>query len=128
MPEIRKLPGLDIDPALSKTLSKVPVRPAGTDQFKSALSKLAQDSAYRESATKDPALILRDFKLSLKELSALRSVAAMSGADVHAVDILASKAIAIRASQLQESTDIDVSCCSCCCCCCGETAAAPTGW
>ncbi|HRI09326.1 MAG TPA: hypothetical protein PKW35_16005 [Nannocystaceae bacterium] len=125
MPDLRKIPTLDIDPVLSKTLANIPVRPTSADNFKSALTKLAGDSSYRDAATKDPSVILKDFKLSLKELSALRSVAAMSGADVHMVDSLAAKAIAARA---QASTDVDVSCCSCCCCCCGETAAAPTGW
>ncbi|MEZ4450576.1 MAG: hypothetical protein R3B09_13935 [Nannocystaceae bacterium] len=126
MPELRKIPNLEIDAALSKTLATIPVRPVGVDSFKSALTKLAGDSKYRDAATQDPTMILKDFKLSLKELSALRSVAAMSGADVHAVDGLAAKAIASRLNQA--STDVDVSCCSCCCCCCGETAAAPSGW
>jgi hypothetical protein len=115
-----------IEELRNRMLSEIPVRPTSSDNFKAALTKLASDNTYRNAAIKDPGLILNDFKLSLKELSALRSVAAMSGADIRAVDSLAARAIAARADS--DSTDVDVSCCSCCCCCCGETAAVATGW
>lgn len=132
MPEIRRIAGLaglevKINTELSDKLSAIPVRPKKPDQFREALGKLATDKGYREKATKDPMMIIQDFKLSQKELSALRNVARMSGADVRAVDRLTATAIAVAVDHAAD-TDIDVSCCSCCCCCCGETAATPTGW
>ena len=124
--EITKNPGvLHIDTVLEQKLAGLAVRPKAPDQFRAALSKLSQDSAYRADAIKDPGRILNDFSLSLKELSALRTAAAMSGADISVVDKLSAASIALRATK---STDVDVSCCSCCCCCCGETAVAPSGW
>lgn len=94
------------------------------NEFKRALSKLATDEKFRAQATKDPTVVTRQFKLSLKELSALREAAVMSGADVKAVDKVRLREISARVG-LVSATDIDISCCSCCCCCCGETAVAP---
>jgi hypothetical protein len=94
-------------------------------EFKKALTQLASDDDYRLKATKDPKLIEHDFKLTVKELHALREAAVLSGADVRAVDALRGKEIAARASKTDELSDEDefsISCCSCCCCCCGETA------
>ncbi len=115
-----------LDPKLVDTFVQMPKAPTAPDQFRVALTKLAQDSAYRQKAIENPAMIVTDFKLSLKELSALRSVAAMSGADVSAVDSLSAAAAATRAAK-KVKWDIDISCCSCCCCCCGETAAVSVG-
>lgn len=91
-------------------------------EFSKVLTKLANDSGYREKATYDPSIITRDFKLALKELQALRQVAIMSGADCRAINKFRAGEFAARADLL---CDVDVSCCSCCCCCCGETAVAP---
>ena len=121
----KNLGALRIDTAMEQKLAGLAVRPKAPDQFRAALSKLSQDSAYRAEATKDPGRIVTDFNLSLKELSALRTAAAMSGADISVVDKLSAASIALRATK---TTDVDVSCCSCCCCCCGETAVAPSGW
>ena len=93
-------------------------------EFRKALTKLSSDPAYRERATKNPEVVVNDFKLSLKELQALRQVAVMSGADVKAVNRVRSDLIAKGVTSVS-ATNVDVSCCSCCCCCCGETAVAP---
>jgi hypothetical protein len=99
------------------------------DEFRKALSRLATDADYREKAQKNPAIIVRDFKLSLRDLQALRQVAVLSGADVTAVNKVRAKEMARLAPEFAvvgkgalAATDIDISCCSCCCCCCGETA------
>lgn len=99
------------------------------DEFRKALSRLATDAKYREQATKNPELILKDFKLSLRDLQALRQVAALSGADVTAVNKVRAREFARLSDEFGvlgkgalAATDIDISCCSCCCCCCGETA------
>jgi hypothetical protein len=89
-------------------------------EFSKVLSKLANDPAYREKATADPAVITREYKLTLKELQSLRQIAVMSGADITAVNKFRVSEFAARADLA--ATDVDVSCCSCCCCCCGETA------
>jgi hypothetical protein len=104
----------------AKILANLPIRESHPDQFKQALTRLAEDQAYRRKAIRNPAVVVRDFDLSLKELSALRGVAVMSGADIKQVDRLSAAAIDLHAGM--ENMDIDVSCCSCCCCCCGETA------
>ena len=99
-------------------------------EFQKALSKLSGDPTYRKAATGKPAMITKDFKLTLQELTALRQVAIMSGANVKAVDRVRGKEYSrlAGASRLVVrpgvATDVDVSCCSCCCCCCGETAVA----
>lgn len=98
--------------------------PRSGGDFRRVLSRLASDSAYREAATRDPDLIAKDFKLTLKELQALRQVAIMSGADVTQVNQIRAQEIRTQAAE-RLATDIDVSCCSCCCCCCGETAVVP---
>ena len=90
--------------------------------FAQVLTKLASDPGYREIAIADPSIITRDFKLSLKELQALRQVAVMSGADITNVNRYRVAEFAARANLA--APDIDISCCSCCCCCCGETAVA----
>lgn len=106
----------------AKLLAELPIRQSTPDQFKKALTRLADDKAYRTKAMKNPAVIVKDFKLSLKELSALRTVAVMSGADIKQVDRLSAATIDLQAGG--GLADWDVSCCSCCCCCCGETAVA----
>lgn len=122
-----KLIEVKIDRTLAKTLTEIPIRRVkpSPDQFKEALTRLAEDSGYRKDAMKNPGQILEDFNLTLKELSALRTVASMSGADLKAVDHLTATSISLRADSVASAADWDVSCCSCCCCCCGETAAAP---
>lgn len=90
-------------------------------QFSEVLTKLASDPVYRQRTLADPKLITTDYRLSLKELQALRQIAIMSGADVRSVNRLRANEFLARAAV----TDVDVSCCSCCCCCCGETAVAP---
>jgi len=97
-------------------------------QFQKALTKLSSDATYRKAATAKPAMITKDFKLSLHELTALRQVAIMSGANIRAVDKVRAKEYGRLPGRVRpvglESADVDVSCCSCCCCCCGETAVA----
>jgi len=95
----------------------------GTTEFGKALGRLANDVAYRDRAMKDPLVIARDFRLTLKDLQALRQVSAMSGADIRQVNRV--RADAITAITTNTAADVDVSCCSCCCCCCGDTAVAP---
>ena len=98
----------------------------GDREFRSALAKLASDQQYRDRAQDRPELIETDFKLTVKELQALRQVAVMSGADIRAVDALRGDRIAERAkaaagqSDWWDDWDWDISCCSSCCC--GETA------
>lgn len=97
-----------------------------TDTFKEALMRLANDQAYRERAVGNPMVLLRDYKLGLKDLAALRRAALMSGADIRSVDRLRGREIIARAGIASARlSDVDVSCCSCCCCCCGETAVLP---
>jgi len=105
--------------------NRLPARPAqNRDQFREVLTRLANDSSFRAQATADPALITSNFRLSLKELQALRQVAVLSGADVSTVDRVRITSI----SETRPSLDsVDVSCCSCCCCCCGDTAVSITG-
>lgn len=103
-----------------------PVRPPAAlppSEFAAVLSKLASDPAYRERATQNPDLLADDFRLTLKDLKALRQVAILSGADVTRVNSIRAREIAANVSGLS-AADVDVSCCSCCCCCCGETAVA----
>jgi hypothetical protein len=101
------------------------------DEFRKALSRLATDAKYRQQATKNPEVILKDFKLSLRDLQALRQVAVLSGADISAVNKVRAREMARLSDEFgvlgkgalaPAATDIDISCCSCCCCCCGETA------
>jgi hypothetical protein len=99
------------------------------DEFRKALSRLATDAEYRQKAQTKPEIILRDFKLSLSDLQALRQVAVLSGADISAVNKVRAKEIARLSNEFAvvnkgalARTDVDISCCSCCCCCCGETA------
>lgn len=97
-----------------------PVRPAANrTSFQEVLTRLSTDKEYRAQAIADPAMITTDYKLSLKELQALRQVAILSGADTNVVDRLRVAAISRAAPSLDS---VDVSCCSCCCCCCGDTA------
>jgi len=97
-------------------------------QFQKALTKLSSDPTYRKEATTKPALITKDFKLSLQELTALRQVAILSGANIRAVDKIRAKEYGRPIGRVRPiggaAADVDVSCCSCCCCCCGETAVA----
>jgi hypothetical protein len=88
--------------------------------FKGALSKLSVDTRYRQLTLADPAKIQSDFNLSIKDLSALREAALLSGADMTRIDAT------IRQQGGNVSgvdVDVDVEHCCCCCCCCGETAA-----
>jgi hypothetical protein len=139
MPELdlSRLDNLDdadrerVENELARTLDRqigiisVGVRPArDRNSFQAALVKLSSDPEYRTEAIMDPSLITADFKLSLKELQALRQVAVLSGADVKAVDKLRVDAIARGVNALDS---VDVSCCSCCCCCCGDTAVSISG-
>lgn len=104
----------------------LPVRPAPQrNQFQAALTQLSSDRSYRERAVADPSVITSDYKLSLKELQALRQVAVLSGADVAVVDRFRADSIARGGVNALDS--VDVSCCSCCCCCCGDTAVAISG-
>jgi hypothetical protein len=102
-----------------------------SSQFAAVLSRLASDPGYRGQAIAQPELIGRDFKLTLRELKALREVAILSGADVSQVNRIRANEYLMRADELRAIdrlspvADVDVSCCSCCCCCCGETALAP---
>jgi hypothetical protein len=106
-------------------MAKLSLEPAATrTEFKRALTALASDAQFRAQATKDPKIITRKFKLSLRELNSLREVAVMSGADIKAVDKLRVAEIKANIGRAK-ATNIDISCCSCCCCCCGETAVAP---
>jgi hypothetical protein len=100
-----------------------PLQPQRT-QFADVLARLAADKAYRDQATKDPDLIANDYKLTLQELSSLRQVAILSGADTTQVSRVRAVEFAARAEG-GGVADWSVSCCSCCCCCCGETAVAP---
>jgi hypothetical protein len=106
-----------------------PPNTRGSAEYKKALTRLSNDPAYRKLATRNPNIITRDYKLSPRELYALRGAAVMSGADVREVNKMmreraideevrrgTSRAIASR------SVDVDVDHCCCCCCCCGETA------
>jgi hypothetical protein len=94
------------------------------EDFRNALTKLATDTEFRTNAISDPHLIEEAYKLSVSEFQALRVAAAMSGADMRAVDALRGERISQRArGELQMANGgTSVSCCSCCCCCCGETA------
>jgi hypothetical protein len=86
--------------------------------FKNALSKLATDTRYRQIATSDPAKIQSDFNLNLRDLTALREAAQLSGADMTRID-----AIILAQKGNVSDVDVDIERCCCCCCCCGETAA-----
>ncbi|MCH9680227.1 MAG: hypothetical protein K0V04_02235, partial [Deltaproteobacteria bacterium] len=114
----------ELDEAIVAKLGNTSTRTPTPGQFKAALTQLAQNVGYREQATQNPQLIVKDFTLSLKELSALRAVAAMSGADVDAIDHVTAATISQHAEK-EDAADWDISCCSCCCCCCGETAGSP---
>jgi hypothetical protein len=94
------------------------------DQFRTALKVLANNDEYREAAICSPEMILEDFNLSAKELTALRGIAKLSGADITAVDRAVAVELLANPGSLASDIDIDVSCCSCCCCCCGETSIA----
>jgi hypothetical protein len=85
--------------------------------FKAALTRLASDTAYRSTAIREPSVITSDFKLSTRELYALREAAKLSGHDIAEIDAV------ITSNQLA-AVDVDVDHCCCCCCCCGETAVA----
>jgi len=122
-----------VEAALSETLqrelqraSTARVRPSpDRSDFQQVLKRLSSDPDYRQRAVGDPNLITSDYKLSLKELQALRQVAVLSGADVSVVDRVRSSEISRGAVAQLES--VDVSCCSCCCCCCGDTAVSLRG-
>lgn len=114
---------------------RTPIRPilapaakAKPDEFRKALTRLATDAAYRKQATQDPTLITKDFKLSLRDLQALRQVAVLSGADLTTVNKVRAESFAHFSPEFTKlgqgglAADVNVSCCSCCCCCCGETA------
>jgi hypothetical protein len=86
-------------------------------EFSKALARLASDARYREPATPDPSVITRDFKLPLKELTALRQVAIHSGANIMAIDKFRVSEMALSVADKDPDN-------GCCCCCCGETAMA----
>jgi hypothetical protein len=87
--------------------------------FKTALNRLGSDTAFRNQVLKSPTVLTKEFHLSIQELSALRHVAQLSGADMTQINKARAAGIgAFRAGAAE--IDIDVSCC--CCCCCGETA------
>jgi hypothetical protein len=120
-----------VEKELERTLDRqigiidAPLRPVrDRNSFQQALVKLSSDPEYRTAATQDPGLITSDFKLSLKELQALRQVAVLSGADVKVVDKFRVDSINRGVNALDS---VDVSCCSCCCCCCGDTAVSISG-
>jgi|GEM_PF-2820124 hypothetical protein len=115
-----------VEAELKKTLDRqlaivnAPVRPLPSrTSFQEVLTRLSTDSNYRKQAMADPSLITTDYKMSLKELQALRQVAILSGADTTVVDRVRVESIGRAATTLDS---VDVSCCSCCCCCCGDTA------
>jgi hypothetical protein len=85
--------------------------------FKTALNKLGSDTAFRNQVMKNPTVLTREFQLSIQELSALRQVAQLSGADMTQINKVRASGI-VRGGAAE--IDINVSCC--CCCCCGETA------
>ena len=123
---------LRVEAELKRTLDRqlsileMPVRPVRErSTFQAALTRLATDSDYRQQATEDPSLITTDYKMSLKELQALRQVAVLSGADTRVVDRFRADLIGRGAAGALDS--VDVSCCSCCCCCCGDTAVSLAG-
>lgn len=87
--------------------------------FKTALNRLGSDTAFRNQVMKNPVVLTKEFNLSIQELSALRQVAQLSGADMTQINKV--RAVGIGAFRTGAAEiDIDVSCC--CCCCCGETA------
>ena len=121
-----------VEGELKKTLDRElevlnrPIRPTPSRRnFQAVLTRLSTDKDYREQAATDPSLITMDYKLSLKELQALRQVAILSGADTKVVDRLRADTIVNSGPAGLDS--VDVSCCSCCCCCCGDTAVTVTG-
>ena len=87
--------------------------------FKAALNRLSTDTTFRKAVLARPETLTKEFKLSLRELHALRQAAIMSGADMTRINKVRAREIANAKATLTD-IDIDISCC--CCCCCGETA------
>lgn len=90
--------------------------------FKKALNRLSTDKEFRDRAVTKPEVLTTEFRLSVKELHALRSAAVLSGADMKQIQ-------RVRGTQIAQGigiadVDIDISCC--CCCCCGETSVVRT--
>ena len=113
---VKLVPRLQIDTDIA---SRINAKFATSPTFKSALTKLATDTRYRQLTMTDPAKIRSDFNLSINDLSALREAAQLSGADISKID---SAIRAQRGGVASEDEDILIETC-CCCCCCGETAA-----
>lgn len=119
-----------IDPTLLRLVPRVQVNTdiaarlnvnfTTSPTFKNALSKLATDTRYRQIATTDPAKIQSDFNLSIRDLSALREAAQLSGADMTRIDAVIRQQ---NGNIADTDVDVDIERCCCCCCCCGETAA-----
>jgi hypothetical protein len=132
--KLDSLPDTDrarVEAELKKTLDRqlaiidMPIRPVQSrSTFQEVLTRLSTDNEYRNKATADPTLLTTDYKMSLKELQALRQVAILSGADTKVVDRIRVDAISRAGTNLDS---VDVSCCSCCCCCCGDTAVMVAG-
>ena len=89
------------------------------NNFRNALHKLGSDNAFREEVTKNPAVLTKEFHLSIQELHALRQAAQLSGVDMRQIN--AARAAGIDAFRVG-AADIDINVSCCCCCCCGETA------
>lgn len=108
--------GLSVDP---QGIPQIVVRQISSAEFKKALTRLSTDVAFREKAVKDPTLIIKEYQLTLSQLTALRQSAVLSGAAFANID-------KFRTVVGDAAADVNVSCCSCCCCCCGETGASLT--
>lgn len=95
-------------------------RKSNPKTFKTALNKLGSDTEFRAQVQKNPAILTKEFRLSLTELNALRQVAQLTGADLTQINRV--RATGIAAFKGAEVADIDINVSCCCCCCCGETA------
>src|SRR5205085_1923725 len=101
-----------VEAELKKTLDRqlaiidMPIRPVqNRNTFQEVLTRLSTDNDYRNKAQTDPSILTTDYKMSLKELQALRQVAILSGADTKVVDRVRVDAISRAASSL-DSVDV----------------------
>lgn len=94
--------------------------------FKKALNRLSTDKEFRDRAIAKPEILTTEFRLSLKELHALRAAAVLSGADLTEIQRVRGNAIERFAVTRTNVADVDIDISCCCCCCCGETSVVST--
>ena len=76
-----------------------------------AVTRLANDASFRQTAVQYPKLLRKQFELTLPELESLWQVAKLSGVDVKEIDKLRT----MEAQQLGPAVVV-----ACCCCCCSK--------